>query len=277
MNIIEGLNIQGFQLDVAENFNSVPGLKIWIDGRYRIQSDGSDLISSVGDLSPGIREYRSSGSSRPELSNADGFNFIKSIRSSGVNQALRDSNTRDGYYNFLHNGSAFGVFTIVDLATANTTAIELFHAFGISSSANNIGYCCRYREDLNWWTFNIFNGAGGVMGSSLSHNITRDVKNQPELIQHIYKGAGATGNDSEVYVNKTFISSAETSANPHSTDSTDVLFTLFRSSDDSGGEGRGYLTLGYDWSGKTPTEISAYRTSIQAMIYSIYGTILPAS
>lgn len=264
----------GYKLITKDNYYSIPGLKLWIGGQSPAMLNSSNEILSMQDMSTLEKIYYSANNRRPTLGINGDFKYIKSVSPvENQQQRLVHGITHDDYA-FMYNGiGKFGHFSIIDLATDVTyveSPQELFHCFGVSSSATNVGYNCRYRYDTNQWNFRIFNGTN----TSLTHSVNRNVRNQAELLQHIYRGKDAMGNDSEVYINKTFISSVETSANPFSTER-GVTVQLYRSQDTSGGEGRGYVTLFYDWTEYSNEQIELFRQRVEKLIYEQYRSILP--
>lgn len=264
-----GFRVQGINVRGTDTYLSVPGLKIWIGGDSPADLNSEGRIIGLNDIALGKRYYTTSNR-HPVMGENAGFKFVKTQMNPLQERVLCPWNPD---YRFMHDGSPFGFFAVMEMVAGDTPAVELFHVFGVSSSANNIGYCCRFRDDSDQWSFRIFNGAGETV---LQHFINaRNVKNQPELLQHVYKGRDVPGNDSEVYFNKTLISTAETNPSAEFAATDGHTVQAWRSNDQYGGEGRGYLVLFYDWSGYSPEQIDLFRERVQNVIYGIYGSILP--
>ncbi|MGQ2982124.1 hypothetical protein [Flavobacterium sp.] len=103
MNIIEGMILGGLTLNTEKNFNSIPGLMQWNDGRERVEVAGGK-ISLWGDKS-------SQGNNLYQYTVAKQPTYEKGlwVTSNDVGIYLK-SNRKD--YNFLHNGQKYGIYAI---------------------------------------------------------------------------------------------------------------------------------------------------------------------
>lgn len=111
MNVLRGLVLRGLKLNTEENFNSIPGLSLWLDARERANIINGE-VATWGDKS------------------TLGNNLIKAnggpVREKGIwmmstdNHYMRAQNPLD--FRFLHNGSRFAIFCINknDWEIANT-------------------------------------------------------------------------------------------------------------------------------------------------------------
>lgn len=265
MNIIEGLNIEGFELDTAENFNSIPGIKGWYDARFRKTIVNTDDLSLWGDLSP-IGNNLVAASSQRYLKDIDGFKLRSTVTGGTIRQLT--SPRRD--YNFLHNGSPFGVYCLCK-PDINTSVSNAFHLLTTGPASASVG-CQFIIEGSGRITYSIGNG------TVLAKNV-RTVNNASGIIDFdviqflgvVYNGDGIdTGSNWSVYENNTLLTKSVSSGGSVSASNHNIFIGPYANFTDNILDM--YTLLIYDWTGKTPSEVALYDAAIRSILSNLKTT-----
>jgi hypothetical protein len=182
MNIIQGLNLKGFQLQVAENFSSVPGLMSYWHGLFRKEFDVSSNIATWGDLSTQNNvALNATISQRP--------NFTSPYINLGQNKSLKSIRRN---FNFLHNGSAFGVYSIVkvDLSQMGSAFTVLETSLG---NFTGLSFSCGSGTNGRI-VLAVRNGATQVRLVLLTNLLNTYPTEALVIVRHVFKGEGVSNN-----------------------------------------------------------------------------------
>jgi hypothetical protein len=97
---------------LTDDFSAIPGLKLWVDGRYNILLDSNDKVQFWNDLSGNEFNFTQSKFERRPL-HLDS-QWVKSQNEIGSTFMLNTSDL--AHLKFLHDGSPNGVYCIVNTA-----------------------------------------------------------------------------------------------------------------------------------------------------------------
>ena len=265
MNVFEGLVLEGFHLDVAENFISVPGLWDWSDGRYRIQKDEINRIHLAGDLSPTLNNFTQVADNRKPI-HEDG-KWIKSLAVNTSNPCYLKSNRMEDF-KFLHDGTPFGVYAIVNFQ--GNTGTQNFNLV-LSGGSGVTGFIFLVSVTGILQAI-VRNGATIVRSINLAGLYTVGGPNEivtPNtfIASHVFKGPNLPNNQTNRLDNLVSTSTDTSLAAEYSTDAAINLFINHTTNDTKFLKGGLYLF--YKWAGKTPTEIDAYDLRIRNLLNDV--------
>lgn len=118
--------LRGLKLITVENFNSIPGLVQWNDGRERVQLSGGRVMF-WGDKSTQANNFQANSASAAPY-------YEKGIWVYSNDSSIYLRSPRKDY-NFLHNGSKFGIYLIQKTTWSLGTPVGLFGAINYSNAA----------------------------------------------------------------------------------------------------------------------------------------------
>jgi hypothetical protein len=265
MNIIQGLNIEGFELDTAENFNSIPGIKGWYDARFRKTIVNTDDLSLWGDLSP-IGNNLAAASAQRYLKEIGGFKIRSTVTGGTIRQLI--SLRRD--FTFLHNGSPFGIYCICK-PDINTTLSNAFILLQTTPGVGGVGVQF-FIESGGRVTYAIFNET--IQASSCRTNNIAAGRLTFDVIQSIgvtYNGTTVnTASNWNLWRDNFSMTKSASSSGPLSNNNHTVFIGPYANFTDNVLDI--YTLLIYDWTGKTPFEVAQYDTAIRSILSNLKST-----
>ena len=265
MNVFEGLVLEGFHLDVAENFISVPGLWTWADGRYRIQVDDNNKIPFAGDLSPQLNNFTQPTANR-RLTH-DGM-WMKTLAVDAGNPAyLKSFRLED--FKFMQDGSPFGVYCITNFENNADSGANFNIVNAGGSGQTGFMFILAVSGVLQAI---VRNGSTIVRVSNIGGLYTPGHANELTLpgtfvISHVFKGANVVNNQINRLGDLVNITTDTSLASEYSTDAAPRFFILHSSQ--STKEIKTGLLLIYNWTGYTPTQIDAFDLRIRNLLNDV--------
>ena len=125
MNIDKGNIRKGFSLQTSDNFLSIPGCQLWLDGALRKQEDFSGRISVWGDLSPFQRNFSNqAGLATKPINKGSYIEFNGALR-----QNFRRPSQQE--FGYLHNGKESFSFFVTAKIKVNPPTYPVFYNYGI--------------------------------------------------------------------------------------------------------------------------------------------------
>jgi hypothetical protein len=252
-----GYQMKGHSIKGQETFISIPGVVLHLDSRYGIQASdylGDTIVSRWLDLSASANDVFQNNKNRtPYYTN----NLIDSDGISDVDPKLFIRQP-DSKFNFLHNGSPFGVYGIFGFNDTDDTGN--FQIFDSGAAPSRNGFLVR-------------------VNTTASPTLTiRITQNNSNLLSHTTSAIGAENtiqtfgilrnslnqsNNFKVYVNNSQISNISTTAaatgNCKSFNVVSVSDTIRCVI--------GILVI-YDWTGKSVAEVTDYDIKVRAFLES---------
>jgi hypothetical protein len=152
MNVIEGLEISGMVLDVAENFNSLPGIKHWLDGRRRITTfyDGTyNRVNQWVEQSPRSRIFTSGSNVYAPIRGTNCVIF-KPGATASPRHLLQTVDFVNEYKPIWDKPSKHGIFNIFKDVTGQLSASPNFLWLNLQNTVGGAN------------TYNIYNNREGV-------------------------------------------------------------------------------------------------------------------
>lgn len=261
MNVIEGLNIQGFVLDTRVNYNSIPGLKGWRDARYRITLETG--VNSWGDFSPEGNTFSQSTDLR-QPAWIDNYK-VRSVPNAIAAQVdfLR-SPRRD--YTFLHNRTGrwgYYFIAIPQVPNASTTVLSWQVLSTCEFNAGQHGIVITIQDNatagncaIQYRTRN-----GGVETGSGNSNVIVGGNNALGSFGIFYKAIATGGN---IFYYNNSIHRTQNTTITDGTDNEHDYFHLSKSSSTGGGELM--FELLYDWTGYSQAEAEAFDLLVRTQL-----------
>jgi len=281
MNIIQGLQVQGLSLSTEENFNSIPGLTLWMDGSERRQ-DYAGLPNETQYWQSKKEPFTqfsmfSANSFRPVgliFSDPKCVRTItKQLTPEGtiLRGARFNTGNNNGMYSFINSGGAFGIYLIsrynspVALPDAAISPI----IFGSNTTGNSQ---VRINYRINATAGNSYRVAFADNGTTfyqISPNGSSILPiNQINSFRYLFKGNGVSNNHS-VFINNasSFTGTQDLAFTPTNNVTgpqlniaenqiqLDRLITL-----------EGYMVLVYNFNGISPTVIDDYDLRIRTLL-----------
>lgn len=255
MNIFEGLQMQGLTLATEDNFNSIPGLALWMYSRERITTVPTDKVNFWGDKSSQSNNlYQNFTNRQPTLENVGGNDLWVKSQPLVTGGQYMQSNRKD--YRFLHNGSAYGIYSLIKLDLLDNNQAIIINT---SNNNNTTGMNVFVSKGSNGAiSIRVKNGTTDVRNNYIT-NVANTVGSNPIMIfRHVFKGQGVAnnmivslGNYSNVFTN---------SATGYSTGD----HTIFRiaGADEINKPLRTGITLIYNWTGVPSATIDSYDASV---------------
>lgn len=256
-----GYSLQGMTIRGVEAFNSIPGLRLWIDGRYNITVDLSGRITNVIDLSENSNNFSSATPNRRALHYLD--KWIRCIGIDGSIVALRDT---VGNYNYLNDGSPFGCYGILNWLPPGSP--NLLNNLGASTQS---GTTINFDSSVSNGRINCTVRNAGVVVRSVSVNNILVVGHANELIfpnvytwSTLFTGPNITNNqririhDLETISTDTSLLAeyAALASNPLAIGVVSSLTNFY----DCG------LTVSYDWTGFSEAEIIDFDIRVRLLV-----------
>jgi hypothetical protein len=103
--IFRGNSLTGFALETAENFNSIPGLRLYLDSRLRVTAIGG-FVKSIQDVSNSGLNYMIPNFATLPITYENGIITQNNLT---AGQSSQFQNIQ-GNWNFFENGSPFAIF-----------------------------------------------------------------------------------------------------------------------------------------------------------------------
>lgn len=211
MNIIQGLQMQGLTLNTQENFNSIPGLFLELNGQERKQNrifagNGVEMLSTWSSKKEPFYQFLGNNAysvSFPRINSFSTNKGVKTIPFQPDPQGIiyGGGMSKGGITNdllFLKNG-AFGIYSIsrhwkstVAGGETNATSIIEFGAFGASSSSFVINNTCNGVQGGIRLTYS--NSGATTYNATTVLNNNDNPMNQINSLGFLYRGSGVTDN-----------------------------------------------------------------------------------
>lgn len=261
-------NFYGFSPKV--DFSKVPGLSLYLDPTKDVTLDTNKKVSSILDQSTQGITF-SEASLRPSLllkkNNYWGIDFT-----GGLKKLSAPSSTAK--FKYLHNGSPFGVFSLLEIRTTMSTNYLSYLSSYLTGGAGVYGYLNGYTSTTNKTSQTFVSNNGSFpLNTSANNVIQLDV---PALYQEVGYGYNVAGNDFEKWLNRK--DTASGTANYSSTLGTGnsaIDMTIgFNGGSSLTTEFVLYLVLIYDWTGYKKEEVQRFRQKVQHMIFKQYYNLL---
>lgn len=261
---IQGLSVQGITHSGRKDFSSFPGLFWWIDPRVNVtQWPGSSRVKTFQERGPwGFSWTEQAGSAGiTKTTRTDPINphHVFSVPATNQNGFEYVASPNIDKANFLINGSPWSYYQIFNLAVGSGGASHAtFFIRGrwlvyIHPQSTKRFVRIQIADDSNIQRLNL-QTANGVFSV-----------NTWNLLEIKHRGYLASGNDVEIYINDVLIDSGNWSGAPGTTATNMVLYDSVGQLTYMG------LSLIYDHTGKTETQIDNERAEIRALINELYS------
>lgn len=151
MNVVQGITATGTIINTEDNYGSIYGNALWLDGWQRITQEAG-RVAIWGDKSP----YQTSISRRAGTGNPTRPSYTNNVlvKSANISEYLTSTSKN---YKFLNDGSKFGIYIIWQpvwsllsqssvpgaISTSNAAGTGLQGIFGTSQSMGRFGYILR--------------------------------------------------------------------------------------------------------------------------------------
>jgi hypothetical protein len=252
----------GHIISTAKTFASVPGLKIWMDGRY-----GKDIVSYSGNsavirwrsLSPLTQTFNSIFV--PYSPVVDG-NYVKfqNLVDPGITRSMALMDKVN--YNFLHNNN-FGIFGINrHIYTGGTSAGFLLNG---STGVSEVGALLRHNGANPSFQYRITDGSGVVAAQFTSSAVfPLNTVNSYGLVRRSISSA----NNIQWFKDQVLSSQTSITAAPTGQSTTGVVRIGLVDNNTVATLWQGLLLV-YDWSGYSEAQINAFVTTVNALITAV--------
>jgi hypothetical protein len=261
----------GYKLITNDTFTSIPGLKTWIDGRYGIQLDISGKILMLTDLSPEKNDFENRRSSRRPL--YEDVKWVKFLQTTPSQPSSLNSVRRD--FKFLHNGSPFGMYGIVNFTfPPATTPIGDYGFFQTGGASSTGALQFLFQNTINNGRIVVIvrNNGATVRTISLSNltntgNTNYTVFPQTCLLSHVFLGANKTNNQIMRLNNLVSTSTSTIPLSGYSSADHPSFYVGINANEVD------YFKVGigliYDWTGYNETQVAAFDLRVRALLTSI--------
>lgn len=253
MNVLQGLNIQGLVLNTQDNFNSIPGLRTWVDSRERVTQSGG-LVSLWGDKSAEGNNFGISKDNRkPEL-----VGQWVDFNASAVQGDYLESTRKD--YRFLHNGASYGIYAIFKCNILNfvDSSVSIVDTL-LSGTGFNVLFAAQQNGRIS---IQVKNAGTFVRSIDITNIAPTNIGETIVLFRHLYKGAGVTGNHIVQYNN--LIDTRTVANTGYGTGQSDSFYIAGNAN--LGKSFKFGLCMVYDWTGIAPGVIDSYDARITTLL-----------
>lgn len=249
----------GHIISTAKTFASVPGLKIWMDGRYGKETSlylGNPVVNRWRSLGPLDITFNQLTQVKAPKDISPFVNHLNSV-DPGVTQGLI-RNSDPSLFNFLHSNN-FGVFGINRYNYTSGTSSPFF-ANGLAGTANH-GFLIRHNGALETIQCRLVNGSG-VVASQLSSPAVfpQNTINSWGLVRRSINSANnIRWFKDQAQISQTSITTVAAG---------DCIGSMHVGLVDNNtvGELDQGLLLVYDWTGYTEAQIDAFVTTVNTLI-----------
>lgn len=270
MSKMSGHRLCGMTYSGRKDFTSFAGLTMWVDPRVTtlmnlVQNAGSTYVQSITDRT-GNYKASNSGNTKP-LFFADTFNYIRSYNLSSLNIAPASLTSLA----FLADGSPFSIFSISRVASGASGGSNVFTPLVTNRTGGFLGRAAltvgsterRVRvQQMN-------NAGASVL--SVSSPIGSWNYDTNYLFEWTVRGYNVTGNDAEVLQNGLVVGSGNYTGLPTGDTITSSTICAFVGAVPS--YARNYLTLVYNHTGKSLSQIDADRAEITGLIQNLFSPL----
>jgi hypothetical protein len=246
-----------------DTYSSVPGLNLWIDGRYGVTSS-SNLISFVNDLGS-FEKHVYNNKSQRQPTYEDG-KWIKFISQTGLLTNLTNTN-RDTQ--FIHNGRPYGMYYIINPTMSVSTPADLQLLSTTSAGGTGIQTFLQPLVSNGRFAVIIRNNGVVVRTASVTNLLNTGSSNyttfpQTFLVSSLFLGSGITNNQTVRFGNLSSISTASAIASAYSQDQASS-FNIGSMSSTIHYCKIGMLLL-YDWTGYSVSDVNAFDLRVRTLL-----------
>lgn len=247
--ILEGLILEGLTLDSQSNFNSIPGLVLWLDTRNRKTASGGSIVDWSSKTTD-ARLFSAPVSAQRPFDTDPFVDFDDVTNTQGRQLRTAKSNV----FNFFHDGSPFGYFEIMGFkqAASGLTASRTFTTRAGSGSGANISISADNRL-----IYQCVNSGSLVIGAQTGINTLTE---ETILSVAVTRNSLNQSNNLKFYIQNTLSTQNSVTA-VASGDSSSLAVGLINA--------KRYipcLKLLYDWTGYTSSEVESFSSEVRAIV-----------
>ena len=258
--IFKGNSLTGFALETAENFNSIPGLRLYLDSRLRVTAIGG-FVKSIQDASNAGLNFTIQNFATLPITYENGIITQNNLTAGQASQFL---NTQ-GNWNFFENGSPFAVFGFHKIKYgANTSNVHVRNLeTGFTGQAISRVIHTAANRSLRFQVLNQEGTAGQTVISVNSANNT--IPDDTAYTYGVIRRSLNNTNNFRLYLNNSQIHQ-ETNSNtqiPSTTRNRILIYPLPAAIDHRVDWG---FQVIYDWTGFTEAQVDAFVTRLRILV-----------
>jgi hypothetical protein len=258
--IFKGNSLTGFALETAENFNSIPGLRLYLDSQLRVTAIGG-FVKSIQDASNAGLNFTIQNFATLPITYENGIITQNNLTAGQASQFL---NTQ-GNWNFFENGSPFAVFGFHKIkygSAAGTVNVRSMETGFTGQPISRVIHTAATRRLV----FQVLNQSGTAGQTVISVNSANNtIPDDTAYTFGVVRRTLNSTNNYRMFIDNTLIheQSNTTVQIPSTTRNRMLIYTLPEANDHRVDWG---FQVIYDWTGFTEAQVDAFVTRLRILV-----------